>query len=171
MAERICVARIGAAHGVRGEVRLSSFTADPMAVARLRRRSRREDGTRASRSRALRPAKDALVARFKGVHDRTAAERLRNVELYVPRDRLPPPEDDEFYHADLVGLAAVARGRRRVGTVVAIHNFGAGDLLEIAPRRRTDAACCRSPTRSCRRSTSPAGASWWCRRDSEPEPR
>ncbi len=130
--ERICVARIGAAHGLRGEVRLNSFTAEPMAVTRYGVLSN-SDGTRTFEIESCRTAKDALIARFKGVADRTAAERLCNVDLYVPRDRLPPPEAGEFYHADLIGLAAVARDGAAIGTVVAIHDFGAGDLLEIAP--------------------------------------
>ena len=82
----------------------------------------------------MRPAKDMLVARLNGVGDRNAAERLTNMRLYVPRERLPPADDDEFYHADLVGLAARdARTARAFGTVMAVHNFGAGDLLEIEP--------------------------------------
>ncbi len=81
----------------------------------------------------MRPAKDMLVARLKGVADRDAAERLTNIRLYVARERLPQPADDEFYHADLVGLAAVTADGEAVGTVKAVHNFGAGDLLEIEP--------------------------------------
>jgi 16S rRNA processing protein RimM len=73
------------------------------------------------------------VARLRGVHDRDAAEQLRNLKLYVPRSRLPPPEDEEYYHADLIGLAVVARDGKELGTVVAIQNYGAGDLVEVAP--------------------------------------
>jgi 16S rRNA processing protein RimM len=132
VAERICVARIGAAHGLRGEVRLNSFTADPMAVTQYGVLSN-ADRTRAFEIESCRATKGALIARFKGVADRTAAEALCNVDLYVPRDRLPPPEAGEFYHADLIGLAAVGRDGAVIGTVVAIHDFGAGDLIEIAP--------------------------------------
>lgn len=132
MAERICVARIGAAHGLRGEVRLNSFTAEPMAVTRYGVLSN-TDGTRAFEIESCRPAKGVLIARFKGVADRTAAEALCNVDLYVPRDRLPPPAADEFYHADLIGLAAVGRDGAAIGTIVAVHDFGAGDIVEIAP--------------------------------------
>ncbi len=83
---------------------------------------------------AMRPAKNHFVARLSGIRDRAAAERLVNVKLYVPRDRLPEPvEDDEFYHADLIGLTVVDRAGERLGTVVAIHNFGAGDLIEVQP--------------------------------------
>jgi 16S rRNA processing protein RimM len=132
VAERICVARIGAAHGLRGEVRLNSFTADPMAVTRYGVLSN-ADGTRTFEIESCRAAKGVLIARFKGLTDRTAAEALCNIDLYVPRDRLPPPAADEFYHADLIGLCAVTADGDVVGTVVAVHDFGAGDLIEIAP--------------------------------------
>jgi 16S rRNA processing protein RimM len=132
MADRILVAEIGAAHGLRGEVRLRSFTADPMAVKDYGA-LQSEDGAQAFEIETLRPAKDSLVARIAGVNDRTAAERLRGMKLYVDRDRLPPPEEDEFYHADLIGLAAVAADGSDLGRVVAVHNFGAGDLIELQP--------------------------------------
>lgn len=133
MADRIRIARIGAAHGIRGEVKLWSFTEDPMAVAHYGPLET-EDGARRFEIEAARPAKDFLVARLKGVGDRDAAEKLRNTDLFVPRDRLPPIEEaDTFYHADLVGLSAVREDGAALGTVIAIHNFGAGDLIEIAP--------------------------------------
>ena len=129
---RVCVAQFGAPHGVRGEVRLKPFTADPMAVARYGVLES-EDGARRFEILALRPAKDMLIARLKGVADRDAAEALRHQRLYVARDRLPAADADEFYHADLIGLVAVAPDGRALGAVVAVPNFGAGDLLEIAP--------------------------------------
>ena len=133
MADRIRVARIGAAHGVRGEVKLWSFTQDPLAVADYGPLET-EDGKRRFEIETVRPAKDHLVARLKGVADRDAAEALRNIDLFVSRDRLPPiEEDDTFYHADLVGMAAVTPDGAPLGTVTAMHNFGAGDLIEIAP--------------------------------------
>ena len=133
MANRICVARIGAAHGVRGEVKLWSFTEDPAAVAHYGPLET-QDGTRCFEIEALRAAKDHFVARIAGVNDRDAAEKLRNIELYIPRARLPKIEEaDTFYHADLVGLDAVTPEGARVGTVHALHNFGAGDIIEIAP--------------------------------------
>jgi 16S rRNA processing protein RimM len=132
--QRICVARLGAAHGVRGEVRLWSFTADPAAVVGYGP-FETADG-RLIEIETLRPAKDFFVARLKGVADRDAAERLRNVELFVPRARLPAADGDEFYHADLIGLAVVDSSGAALGTVVALHNFGAGDLIEV---RRADA--------------------------------
>jgi 16S rRNA processing protein RimM len=92
-----------------------------------------EDGTRCFKIETLRAAKDHFVARLAGVEDRDAAEKLTNLRLYVPRDRLPAIEDGEtYYHADLVGLAAVTPDGAPLGTVKAIHNFGAGDILEIA---------------------------------------
>ena len=81
----------------------------------------------------MRPAKDMLVARLKGVADRNAAEALTNTRLYVSRDKLPKPAEDEFYYADLIGLTAQTASGEAFGTVKAVHNFGAGDLLEIEP--------------------------------------
>jgi len=129
---RICLGQFGAAHGVRGEVRLRSFTSDPAAIANYGPLEA-EDG-RVFEITSLRPAKDHFVATLAGIGDRKAAERLANIKLYVPRDRLPEPEQaDEFYHADLIGLTAVDRAGEKLGTVIAIHNFGAGDIIEIAP--------------------------------------
>jgi 16S rRNA processing protein RimM len=135
--ERVCVARIGAAHGTRGEVRLWTFTADPMAVADYGPLET-QDGSVSFEIESVRPAKTHLVARLKGVSDRTAAEKLVNVDLYVSRERLPPPEADEFYHADLIGLAAFTPDGQRFGTVVAVHDFGAGDLIELRPDGASD---------------------------------
>jgi 16S rRNA processing protein RimM len=132
VADRICVAQIGAAHGIRGEVRLRSFTGEPMAIASYGPLES-EDGTRRFTIETLRPAKDHFVARLEGVSDRNAAEQLTNLRLYVARDRLPPAGDGEFYHADLVGLAAVTPDGVTLGTVTAVHNFGAGDVIEIKP--------------------------------------
>jgi 16S rRNA processing protein RimM len=129
---RICLGQIGAAHGVRGEVRLRSFTADPQAIANY---GPLETGDgRVLEIETLRPAKNHFVARLAGVGNREAAEQLTNVRLYVPRERLPEPTDaNEFYHADLVGLAAFDAAGNKLGSVIAIHNFGAGDLIEIQP--------------------------------------
>ncbi|MGA7389523.1 MAG: ribosome maturation factor RimM [Pseudolabrys sp.] len=139
MADRICVARIGAAHGVRGEVKLWSFTQDPVAVASYGPLET-QDGTRRFEIKALRPAKDHFVARIAGVDDRDAAEKLRNLELYIPRARLPEiDEADTFYHADLIGLDVVTSDGAQIGTVYALHNFGAGDIIEIIPIGSGDA--------------------------------
>ena len=139
---RVCLGQIGAAHGVRGEVRLRSFTAEPAAIANYGPLEA-EDG-RVFEIETLRPAKSPdqhhFVARLAGIADRSAAERLANIKLYVPRERLPAPEEpDEFYHADLIGLAVVDSAGQRLGSVVGIHNFGAGDLIEVRrAERRTD---------------------------------
>lgn len=130
------VARIGAAHGLRGEVRLKSFTGTPMDVAGFGPLSA-PDG-RTFEIAAARPAggsPDMLVVHLKGISDRTAAERLTNIPLSVPFDRLPVPAEDEFYHADLIGLTAVSPDGADLGTVVSVANHGAGDILEIAPKR------------------------------------
>jgi 16S rRNA processing protein RimM len=139
VADRIYVARIGAAHGVRGEVKLWSFTQDPVAVASYGPLET-QDGTRRFEITALRPAKDHFVARIAGVDDRDAAEKLCNLELYIPRARLPEiDEADTFYHADLIGLDVVTSDGAQIGTVYALHNFGAGDIIEIIPIGSGDA--------------------------------
>ena len=136
-ADRVLIARIGAAHGIKGEVRVKAYTADPGGIAAYGPLET-PDGRAfevASLRPAAGPASDMLVVKFKGVSDRNAAETLNGLELSVPRDRLPPAEEDEYYHADLIGLEAVTRDGAPLGTVIAVHNYGAGDLLEIAPRR------------------------------------
>jgi len=131
---RICLGQIGAAHGVRGEVRLRSFTSDPPAIAAYG--PLETDDGRVYAIEALKPAGDHFVARLSGVANRDAARALANAKLYVPRERLPPPEaPHEFYHADLIGLAVLDPEGKQIGTIVGIHNFGAGDLIEI---RRTE---------------------------------
>jgi 16S rRNA processing protein RimM len=130
--DKVLVARFGAAHGVRGEIKLWSFTADPLAIADYGTLESK-DGKQHFVIDTVRPNKDFLVARIEGVDDRNAAEALRNVELYLPRESLPEiDEDDTWYYADLVGLAAVAPDGAAIGTVVALYNFGAGDIVEIA---------------------------------------
>jgi 16S rRNA processing protein RimM len=129
---QICVARIGAPHGVRGQVRLWTFTEDPFAVCDYGPLATK-DGKRSFEVDDVREAKGHLVATLKGVASREDAERLNGVELFVARDALPDTEDDEYYHADLIGLAAVNAAGDSIGRVVGIHNFGAGDIIEIAP--------------------------------------
>ena len=128
----ICVARIGAAHGVRGEVRLWPFTEDPMAVIDYGTLSTK-DGARQFEVVRARIAKDHLVAVLKGITTREGAERINGLELYIDRDKLPETEEGEYYHADLIGLRAVDPAGGAIGRVFAIHNFGAGDIIEIAP--------------------------------------
>jgi 16S rRNA processing protein RimM len=134
VAAPVCVARIGAAHGVRGAVKLWTFTEDPLAVQRYGPLFTK-DGARQFEVTHVREAKDHLVATLKGVATREEAERLNGIELYVPREKLPATDDDEYYHADLIGLSAVTTADQPLGRVIAIHNFGAGDIIEIAPQQ------------------------------------
>lgn len=132
MGTRVCVARIGAAHGLRGEVRLQVFTEDPDAVLEYGDLES-EDGAKKFRVVSLRPAKGHFVAKLDGVNDRNASELLTNIALFVARDRLPKIEEDgEFYHADLIGLRVEDKAGKNYGVVVAVHNFGASDLIEVA---------------------------------------
>ncbi|WGD52772.1 ribosome maturation factor RimM [Bradyrhizobium sp. CB1650] len=132
----VCVARIGAAHGVRGAVKLWTFTEDPFAVRRYGPLVTK-DGKRQFEVAQAREAKDHLVATFKGVTTRDEAERLNGIELYVAREKLPATDEDEYYHTDLIGLPAVTTTGEALGRVIAIHNFGAGDIIEIAPPKGT----------------------------------
>jgi 16S rRNA processing protein RimM len=132
VAAPICVARIGAPHGVRGAVKLWTFTEDPLAVKRYGPLMAK-DGARQFEVTHAREAKDHLVASFRGVTTREEAEKLNGIELYIAREKLPATDDDEYYHADLIGLAAVTSANEPLGRVIAIHNFGAGDIIEIAP--------------------------------------
>lgn len=132
MGGQICIARIGAPHGVRGAVKLWTFTEDPLAVTRYGKLSTK-DGSRQFEVANARETKGHLVAMLKGVATREDAERLNGIELYVARDRLPATDADEYYHTDLIGLAAVTAANEAIGRVTAIHNFGAGDIIEIAP--------------------------------------
>jgi len=123
----------GAAQGVRGEVRVKSYTADPKAIGAYGALTDKA-GARVFAFESLRPLKDEmLVARVKGVATREAAQALTGVEIFARRGQLPPPDENEFYYDDLVGLAAVTREGSSLGRVVALSNFGAGDILEIAP--------------------------------------
>jgi 16S rRNA processing protein RimM len=130
----ICIARIGAAHGVRGAVKLWTFTEDPLAVLRYGALATK-DGARQFEVTHAREAKGHLVATLKSIATREDAERLNGIELYIARDKLPATDEDEYYHADLIGLAAVNAADEPLGHVTAIHNFGAGDIIEIAPTR------------------------------------
>jgi len=132
MARLVCIARIGAAHGIHGAVRLWTFTSDPLAVKDYGPLMT-ADGGRSFELTALRQARGFLVVNFKGVTTREAAEGLNGTELHVARERLPPAGMREYYHTDLIGLAAVTLQNEPIGRVVAVHNYGAGDILEIAP--------------------------------------
>jgi 16S rRNA processing protein RimM len=129
--ERVLLGEIGAAQGLKGEVRLHSFTEEEAAITAY---GPLEDETgHVIEIEALRATPKALIARVKGVTTREGAEALTGTKLYIPRSRLPEREEEEWYHAELMGLAALDRDGVTIGTVVAIQNFGAGDLLELAP--------------------------------------
>jgi 16S rRNA processing protein RimM len=128
----ICIARIGAAHGVRGAVKVWTFTEDPLAVTRYGALATK-DGARQFVVTHAREANGHLVATLKGIATREEAERLNGIELYIAREKLPATGEGEYYHADLIGLAAVNAAGETLGRVTAIHNFGAGDIIEIAP--------------------------------------
>jgi 16S rRNA processing protein RimM len=130
MAERVCVGALAGAFGVRGEVRLKSFCAEPEAVADYGPLET-EDGARRFEVTLVRPISGAFAARLSGVATREAADALKGTRLYAPRDRLPPLAEDEFYHADLIGLEVRDTGGALIGTVRAVHDHGAGDLLEV----------------------------------------
>lgn len=128
----IAVGRVAGAFGVRGEVRISAFTQEPLALARYRD-LRRQDGSPGLTVLSAREARGGLVARCKDIETREQADALRGLRLFVPRSALPEPEDDEFYLADLVGLVVETPDGAVLGRVKSVQDFGAGDILEIAP--------------------------------------
>ncbi len=130
---RICVGRIAGAHGVQGLIKVNSYTEEPMDVAAYGPVTD-EDGDRMFELEAKRMAKTQVLVRIKGVMDRNAAEALRGTYLYVSRDVLPPPADDEFYWEDLVDLAAETIDGKSLGSVLSVQEFGAGEMLEIGKR-------------------------------------
>ena len=126
----VCVGAIAGAFGVRGEVRLKSFCAEPAAIAEyapLTLADGRSFGLKITRT-----VKGGYAARLSGIDHKEAADVLRGQRLYAPRDKLPTLPDDEFYHADLIGLSVVDTGGVPLGRIQAIHDHGAGDLLEVA---------------------------------------
>lgn len=135
---RILMGKIGAAHGIKGEVRITTFTEDPEAIASYGPLDTDRAGLTVT-IEAARLNKTVLVARIKGVRDRNAAELLNGVSLFIDRDRLPEPDDeDDFYHTDLIGLDARLDTGVSIGEVSALLNFGAGDLLEVRDPRSGD---------------------------------
>lgn len=127
---RVCVGAIAGAFGVAGEVRLKSFCADPAAIGTYGPLFT-EDGSRSFKVRLTRPVAGGLGARLSGVATKEDADSLKGTTLWVSRDRLPAAGDDEFYHADLIGLEVRDTGGAMLGRVGAVHNHGAGDLLEV----------------------------------------
>lgn len=126
---RIVLGVITGVHGIQGEVKLKSFTAEPEAIASYGPLDA-SNGT-VLEIKSLKVHKDQFRARIQGVTDRNTAETLRGLELSIARDRLPEPEDDEVYHADLVGLSVLDLDGTQIGKVVDIVDFGAGELLEL----------------------------------------
>lgn len=138
--ELILVGRVSGAFGVKGDVRIHTFTAEPEALLDYRD-LKREDGSTGLTLTSGRPdQKGGIVARAKEIETREQAEALRGLKLFIPRDVLPEPEEDEFYVADLVGLDVETPEGEVLGVVKSVHDFGAGDLIEVQP---------------------PQGASWW----------
>jgi 16S rRNA processing protein RimM len=132
LSDEVLVGVFGAPHGVRGEIRVKSYTQDPLGLADYE--SLHDDQGRAIKFLSARPLKDdLLVARVKGVDSREAAQALTHTKLYIARENLPPPEEDEFYCRDLIGLRAETADGVFLGAIVAVPNYGAGDILEVAP--------------------------------------
>ena len=129
--DRVLLGVVAAPHGVRGLVRIKSFTEDPMAVGTYGPLSD-ESGKKEYRVEALSAARGAVLARIEGVADRTSAEALRGLRLYVERGQLPETGEREWYETDLIGLSAVGRDGRDWGKVVAFHDFGAGSVMEVS---------------------------------------
>lgn len=127
----VCVAVVTAAHGVRGAFRLKTFTVEPEGVAAYGP-VLDDQGAVLFPLRIVGPAQGGVIVTAPGIADRDAAEALRGMRLHVPRERLPKPDAEEFYHQDLVGLLAVGEAGEVLGRVSAVHNFGAGDVLELA---------------------------------------
>jgi 16S rRNA processing protein RimM len=127
---RVMVGVVVGAHGVRGAVRVKPFTAEPASVAAYGP-VEDETGTRRFELRLVGEGKGVVIATLKGVEDRNAAEALKGLRLYVARTALPAPAEEEFYHADLIGLDAVTRAGTALGRVRAVHDFGAGASLEL----------------------------------------
>ena len=128
---RILLGQIGAAHGIKGEVRIATHTQDPLAIGRYGPLDTDTPGVTVTLSK-MRLQKNVVIAHIKGVSDRTAAEKLNGTNLYLDRSKLPETDDeDDFYHADLLGLEARLESGVVLGTISAIPNFGAGDLIEI----------------------------------------
>lgn len=130
----VLLAIIGAAHGIKGEVRIKSFTADPLALADY---SPLHDASgRSFEVLSVRPQGEVVVARLKGVDGRNAAEALNGTQLFTDRAQLPPEEEGEFYHEDLVGLSVQDETGATIGAVTAVQNFGGGDVLELTANGR-----------------------------------
>jgi 16S rRNA processing protein RimM len=128
----IAVGRVAGAFGVRGEVRITAFTEEPLALARYRE-LKRQDGSAGLTVLSARDAKGGIVCRCAGVETKEQADALRGLRLFIPREALPAPEEDEFYLADLIGLSVHTPEGETLGAIKSVQDFGAGDILEITP--------------------------------------
>lgn len=128
----IAVGRVAGAFGVRGEVRITAFTQEPLALARFRE-LKRQDGSPGLTVLSARDAKGGIVCRCQGVETKEQADALRGLRLFIAREALPAPDDDEFYLADLIGLSVVNAEGETLGAIKSVQDFGAGDILEITP--------------------------------------
>lgn len=135
-AARVCVGAVTGARGLKGEVRIKSFTALPEDVAAYGPVTD-ESGRRTFEIRVTGRARDQVIARIAGIDDRDAAEALKGTGLYVARRALPEPEAGAYYHADLIGIGVETVAGERLGRIKAVHNFGAGDVIEVAAAGRS----------------------------------
>nr|WP_321455226.1 ribosome maturation factor RimM [uncultured Cohaesibacter sp.] len=131
---KVCIAQFGAAHGVRGEVRIKLFAEDPDALFDYGPLET-ADGSRQFEFLSARESKTVFVCRIKGLNNRNDVEALTGQRLYVDRDKLPELEEEEFYHSDLIGLDVRLEDGTSIGSIVAIHDFGSGDMLDVMPKR------------------------------------
>ncbi|WP_306046847.1 ribosome maturation factor RimM [Nioella sp. MMSF_3534] len=136
MSDRVCLAAITGSYGVRGEARVKSFCAEPSALGDYGPLSD-EKGSREFKVTITRPVKGGFAVRLSGVKTKEEADALKGVRLYAPREALPALPDDEFYHADLIGLTVVDTGGADLGQVHAVMNHGAGDLLEVRQKGKS----------------------------------
>jgi 16S rRNA processing protein RimM len=129
---QVLLGEITGVHGIRGDILVRAHTATPEAIASYGPLTD-QSGTKKISLKIVRVTDKGIVAKVEGITDRTAAEGLRGTKLFIARDRLPEPETAEYYHADLIGLKAVAEDGSELGEIVSVQNFGAGDLLELKP--------------------------------------
>jgi 16S rRNA processing protein RimM len=132
--QKVLMAKIGAAHGIRGEVRVKPYGDDPLSFADYGILTTL-DGKRSFEVERARVQKTVVITKFKGITDRNQAEELNGIDLFIDRDQLPEPEEDEFYYSDLTGLDVLDQTGETLGKIIAVQDFGAGDLLEVRPKR------------------------------------
>lgn len=133
MTKRILIGKIGAPHGVRGQVRIFSLSGSPDIFQACETFYTSEGGSKTVHLRVMGRSGGSFLGQVTGISDRTSAETLKGTELYVSRSDFPDLSDSEYYHADLIGLRAIDMQGNPVGEVISVENFGAGDLLEIRP--------------------------------------